>query len=105
MSEFHWPGRGYSPGLKSETKTCERCRRDLAAIDTEDCFICEPEQSRCVSFKVQIPLMTLEIIKAKHKNVSAYLRGLIAKDLGPNVFPAKALKGRGGGKLGVKMDL
>ena len=105
MSEYHWPGRGYSPVCKSETKTCERCRRDFADIDTDECFICEPEQSRCASFKVQLPLLTLEIIKQKHKNVSAYLRGLILKDLGPDVLPEAALKRPGGGKLKVNTDL
>ncbi len=52
-----------------------------------------------------MPLLTLEIIKAKHKNVSAYLRGLIAKDLGADVFPSTALQRRGGGRLKVKTDL
>ena len=105
MSEYHWPGRGYSPVLKSEMKSCERCRRDFAAIETDECYICEPEQSRSVAFKVQIPQLTLEIIKAKHGNVSAYLRGLILKNLGANAMPDVSLKRPGGGRLKVNTDL
>jgi hypothetical protein len=105
MSEFHWPGRGYSPVCKSETKSCERCRRDFADIDLENCFICGPEQSQSVSLKVQIPQLTLEIIKAKHGNVSAYLRGLILKNLGADAMPDASLKRRGGRRLKVNTDL
>ena len=105
MSEYHWPGRGYSPVLKSEMKSCERCRRDFAAIETDECYICEPEQSRSVAFKVQIPQLTLEIIKAKHSNVSAYLRGLILKDLGADAMPKSSLKRPGGGRLKVNTNL
>jgi len=105
MPEYHWPGRGYSPVCKSEMESCERCCRDLAAIDTENCFICGPEQSQSALFKVEIPQLTLEIIKQKHKNVSAYLRGLILKDLGADAMPDASLKRRGGRQLKVNTDL
>lgn len=105
MPEYHWPGRGYSPVCKSEMNSCERCRRDFADIDLENCFICGPEQSRPASFKVQIPQLTPEILKAKHGNVSAYLRGLILKNLGPDAMPDASLDSRGGRKLKVNTDL
>ena len=111
MSDFHWPGPGYSPVLKSKLaksdspEPCSRCGRDLRQIDPEQCEICVPAKSLSRSFQVQLPLLTLEIIKAKHKNVSAYLRGLIAKDLGPDALPEEALRRPGGGKLRVKTDI
>jgi hypothetical protein len=52
-----------------------------------------------------LPLHTLELIKQKHKNVSAYLRGLILKDLGPDALPEAALKRPGGRRLKVNTDL
>jgi hypothetical protein len=110
VSDFHWPGPGYSPVSKSQvTKSdspipCSRCGQDLRFIDPEGCTICAPEISQLRSFKVQLPSLTLEIIKAKHKNVSAYLRGLIAKDLGPGALPESALN-RPGAKLKVSTDV
>jgi hypothetical protein len=110
VSDYHWPGPGYSPVLKSRVaksdspEPCSRCGRDLRQIIPEQCEICVPAKSLSRSFQVQLPLLTLEIIKSKHKNVSAYLRGLIAKDLGPEVFPPEALNGPGGGKIKVKTE-
>jgi len=111
VSDYHWPGPGYSPVLKSKLvksdspEPCSRCGRDLRQINPDECLICAPAKSLSRSFKVEIPLLTLEIIKAKHKNVSAYLRGLIAKDLGPEVFPPESINRPGGRKLKVKTDL
>jgi hypothetical protein len=110
VSDFHWPGPGYSPVLKSKLaksnspEPCSRCGQDVRLIDPEGCTICAPEIAQLRSFKVQLPLLTLEIIKAKHKNVSAYIRGLIAKDLGPGALPESALN-RTGAKLKVSTDV
>lgn len=111
VSEYHWPGPGYSPVIKSKVvkgdspELCSRCGRDLRRINPEECAICIPAKTLSRSFQVQLPLLTLEIIKSKHKNVSAYLRGLIAKDLGSEVFPKEALNGPGGGKLKIATDI
>ena len=111
MSEYHWPGRGYSLVLKSKLaksdspELCSRCGRDLKVISAEQCQICGPEMTRSRLFQVRLPLYTLEVIKAKHGNVSAYLRGLIAKDLGPESFPKEALHRPGGGKLKIETEL
>ena len=92
MSEYHWPGKGYSPVLKSQAAKCDRCGNDARKISCENCVICGPEITRSRLFQVRLPLYTLELIKQEHGNVSAYLRRLIARDMGDDVFPPDFLK-------------
>jgi hypothetical protein len=96
LPECHWPGRGYSAICKSRAITCERCRRDYQSIETDACEICRPENLCPVSFSFKLPALTLELIKAKHGNVSQYLRELIARDMGEDVFPAQPRRNPGG---------
>jgi hypothetical protein len=108
MSECQKKTTKYSHGSGNASDPrnfCRFCRRDLSLESREWCRHCVPEQARSNLFKVRLPVQTLNVIKAKHGNVSAYVRGLIAKDLGPDVFPEQALKRPGGGVLKVKTDL
>jgi hypothetical protein len=50
---------------------------------------CSSQEERFSLFRFRLPSMTLELIKAKHGNVSEYLRELIAQDLGEDAFPAQ----------------
>ena len=93
-------------------KYCERCDRDLRFFSRpagpqglRRCRTCIPEAARSKIFQVRLPLQTLAVIKQKHGNVSAYLRGLILKDLGPEAMPEAALKRPNHGRLKVNTNL
>lgn len=108
MSECHKRTTGYSRDSGNEydpRNFCRSCRRDLRIESRNWCRFCVPRHAKTNLFKVRMPVQTLDLIKEKHGNVSAYVRGLIAKDLGDHVFPASAMLRPGGGKLKVKTDL
>jgi hypothetical protein len=108
MSECHKTTTGYSrdSGNGYDARNfCWSCERDLRMDSREWCRFCVPKHAKTNLFKVRLPVQTLDLIKQKHGNVSAYVRGLIAKDLGAHVFPASAMLRPGGGKLKVKTDL
>ena len=86
-------------------KYCNRCDRDLRFFSRDWCRTCIPEEARSKIFQVRLPLQTLAVIKSKHGNVSAYLRGLILKDLGPDAMPQAALKRPNYGRLRVNTKL
>lgn len=108
MSEYQKPTTKHSRDFGPEgdqPEYCNRCERDLRFFSRDWCRICIPENARSKIFQVRLPLHTLNLIKAKHGNVSAYLRGLIAKDLGPEALPEAALKRPGSRRLQVNTDL
>ena len=108
MSECHkrTTGNSRDSGNGYDARNfCWSCERDLRIESREWCRFCAPPEARVRIFQLRLPVVTLELIKAKHGNVSAYVRGLIAKDLGASVFPASAMLRPGGGKLKVKTDL
>ena len=58
----------------------------------------------CQSFKMMLPRKVVNMIKAKHKNVGAFIRGLIADELGAD-WPTGDLKIHNPAKPGQREEL
>ena len=90
VSEYHKPNTWHSQDSGSEIggETIE--------------LQCASHGAQSRLFRFRLPAMTLEIIKAKHGNISAYLRELIAQDLGTNACPPLADRRRTDGETDLK---
>jgi hypothetical protein len=83
---------------------CPRCIRpaDYSPPPRSHCANCTPPEERRQFFRFSIRVQDLEQIKAKHGNVSDYLRELVARDLGTNTCPPVPNRRKTNGETDLK---
>jgi hypothetical protein len=86
------------------SEPCPRCLRpaDYSRPLRSHCANCTPPEERRQFFRFSIRVNDLEQIKAKHGNVSQYLRELIARDLGTNACPPVPNRRKTNGETDLK---
>ena len=69
--------------MNRKKQHCTRCVRTAyySPPPRSHCSVCTPPEELCRFFRFSIRVRDLEKIKANHKDVSAYLRELVARDL------------------------
>lgn len=84
MSECHktkttklWDSGSERAGYGS----CRHCERDLASDSQDWCRFCAPPEARVRIFQLRLPIVTLELIKARHGNVSAVNPTILIADV------------------------